>query len=65
MSDVVEAGLIRVRHVGRTISGGPEMNEENVKIAVHALRRISKAKAKARRIAAAEVARARRAKIAR
>lgn len=41
------------------------MNEENVKIAVHALRRISKAKAKARRIAAAEVARARRAKIAR
>jgi len=41
--DTVGAGLIRVRHVGRDISGGPEMNTENVKIAVHALRRISRA----------------------
>lgn len=39
----VGAGLIRVRHVGRAISGGPAMTEENVKIAVHALRRISRA----------------------
>jgi len=41
--DTVGAGLIRVRHVGRTISGGPKMTEENIKIAVHALRRGSRA----------------------
>lgn len=35
--------MIRVRHVGRAISGGPEMAEENIKIAVHALRRVSRA----------------------
>ncbi|MFA5568147.1 MAG: AbrB/MazE/SpoVT family DNA-binding domain-containing protein [Trueperaceae bacterium] len=39
----VGAGLIRVRHVGRAISGGPEMNAENIRIAVHALRRVSRA----------------------
>lgn len=42
--DTVGAGLIRVRHVGRTISGGPKMTEENIMIAVHALRRVSRAK---------------------
>lgn len=41
--DTVGAGLVRVRHVGRTISGGPEMTEENIKIAVHAMRRIGRA----------------------
>lgn len=35
--------MIRVRHVGRAISGGPEMTETNIKIAVHALRRVSRA----------------------
>src|SRR5690606_34300137 len=33
-NDTVGAGLIRVRHVGRTISGGPKMTEENIMIAV-------------------------------
>jgi len=42
-SSVVEAGLVRVYHVGRDISGGPEMNSRNVAIAVHALRRVSRA----------------------
>jgi len=41
--DSVGAGLIRVRHIGRAISGGPEMNAENIRIAVHALRRVSRA----------------------
>lgn len=36
-------GLIRVVHVGRTISGGPEMSKKNIAIALHALRRISRA----------------------
>lgn len=36
-------GLIRVVHVGRTISGGPEMSRKNIAIALHALRRISRA----------------------
>lgn len=42
-SSVVEAGLVRVSHVGRDISGGPEMNSRNVAIAAHALRRASRA----------------------
>ncbi len=41
--DTVGAGLIRARHVGRTISGGPEMSTQNIQIAVHALRRVSRA----------------------
>lgn len=35
--------MIRVVHVGRTISGGPEMSRKNIAIALHALRRISRA----------------------
>jgi len=41
--DRVGAGLIRVRHVARAISGGHKMNPENIRIAVHALRRVSRA----------------------
>lgn len=42
-------GLVRVVHVGRTISGGPPMTEANVKIAVNHLRRISAARERAAR----------------
>ncbi|HEX7038945.1 MAG TPA: hypothetical protein VF202_02405 [Trueperaceae bacterium] len=49
MSDVVvEAGFIRLRHVGEVITEGPEMTPENVDLVVHALRRASQARARAR-----------------
>jgi len=50
-------GLIRVVHVGRTISGGPPMNEQNLEIALHHLRRISRASRRAQRVEAARRAR--------
>jgi len=42
-------GLIRVVHVGTTISGGPPMTEQNIAIAVHHLRRVSMARERAAR----------------
>lgn len=42
-------GLFRVVHVGTTISGGPPMTPENVAVAVHHLRRVSKARQRAER----------------
>jgi len=48
-NDGAEAGLIRVRHVGRTVSGGPPMTAKNVAIALHALRRESAARRRAER----------------
>lgn len=42
-------GLFRVVHVGTTISGGPPMTTQNIAIAVHHLRRISKARQRAER----------------
>lgn len=48
MSDVVEAGFIRLRHVGEIITEGPDMTPKNVDLVVHALRRASQARARAR-----------------
>jgi len=48
-ADEFGLGLMRVVHVGTTISGGPPMTEENIAIAVHHLRRISKARERAER----------------
>lgn len=42
--------MIRVRHVGRTISGGPEMTRENVELALNALRRVSRAQRASRQV---------------